>query len=420
MGARLLAHRARLLLDTGQYAAALAVLREGGNWLVEASERPVTAVMLHELGRDIWSHGAAILASARNQQGLRIWLLQVPKIPWIAAAFELANFAYYQSIFKGNVWGETREVEFLAVHSPEDLIGPWHMSPLTRTVLDLQPSRELIRLSGINSAPQEVRRALFAAGFVRLHLLGRDAEALGHLDVLRALFPELATEIQDLAKRSQDPQFAVVRFLLRVPGFTPRLIHSREQNQSLSNLARDNLQKAIDSYNPNEGNWWCRLDPVWMRVDVLDKFNSTISYHSLFQLHYDAIWIKEPARTTERLASVSLAESFVSHPLFASVDWAELEALSLVEPGPIRLGQIALERARARSSLTRWFSRDESLAETLHWVVRATRYGCRREAGIGVTSREAFQQLHRLFPGSEWSKRTPYWFDMHQKHIMRP
>jgi hypothetical protein len=50
---------------------------------------------------------------------------------------------------------------------------------------------------------------------------------------------------------------------------------------------------------------------------------------------------------------------------------------------------------------------DPRLAEALHRVVRATRSGCTTE-GSGDVSREAFTRLHKLFPRSEWAKRTPY------------
>ncbi len=45
----------------------------------------------------------------------------------------------------------------------------------------------------------------------------------------------------------------------------------------------------------------------------------------------------------------------------------------------------------------------------LHLVVQATKLSCRDEQ-TGATSRRAFQLLHKLYPRSPWSAKTPYWF----------
>lgn len=47
--------------------------------------------------------------------------------------------------------------------------------------------------------------------------------------------------------------------------------------------------------------------------------------------------------------------------------------------------------------------------EILHLGVRATRYGCQNEQTL-TYSKQAFQILHRQYPNSEWTKKTPYFF----------
>ena len=47
--------------------------------------------------------------------------------------------------------------------------------------------------------------------------------------------------------------------------------------------------------------------------------------------------------------------------------------------------------------------------ESLHYFVRATRYGC-VDKSIRRYSREAFDLLHRKYPKSEWTMKTPYWY----------
>jgi hypothetical protein len=54
---------------------------------------------------------------------------------------------------------------------------------------------------------------------------------------------------------------------------------------------------------------------------------------------------------------------------------------------------------------------DVRVPEALHRLVRMTRFGCRGVAGNGGISRAAFDLLHTRYAGSEWTRRTPYWFD---------
>jgi hypothetical protein len=53
---------------------------------------------------------------------------------------------------------------------------------------------------------------------------------------------------------------------------------------------------------------------------------------------------------------------------------------------------------------------DPRAPEILHLAVRATRYGC-TSAGTGPRSQAASDLLHRRYPQSEWTKKTPFWND---------
>lgn len=52
---------------------------------------------------------------------------------------------------------------------------------------------------------------------------------------------------------------------------------------------------------------------------------------------------------------------------------------------------------------------DPRVPEALHRAVKATRYGCTDEE-TGRWSKETFQTLHRQYPDSPWTAKTPYWF----------
>lgn len=49
---------------------------------------------------------------------------------------------------------------------------------------------------------------------------------------------------------------------------------------------------------------------------------------------------------------------------------------------------------------------DPRVPQALHRAVRSARYGCTS----GDLSRQAFRLLHKRYPGSEWAKRTKYWY----------
>jgi hypothetical protein len=42
--------------------------------------------------------------------------------------------------------------------------------------------------------------------------------------------------------------------------------------------------------------------------------------------------------------------------------------------------------------------------------VRASRYGCTESTGENY-SKQAFELLHKRYPESQWTKKTPYWFN---------
>ena len=80
--------------------------------------------------------------------------------------------------------------------------------------------------------------------------------------------------------------------------------------------------------------------------------------------------------------------------------------------GTEQLARIVFDWIDRTQSSARTAQESEQIAKALHDIVRATRYGCRRAGYTGDISYEAFRRLHREFPDSEWTQRTPYWFNM--------
>src|SRR5262249_44508556 len=80
-------------------------------------------------------------------------------------------------------------------------------------------------------------------------------------------------------------------------------------------------------------------------------------------------------------------------------EWKKLQSLP---PAPDWLGEQTLAWATAKPE-------DPRLPEALHLVVRATRFGCSGKTRT-PWSHQAFDLLHRRYPNSPWTKKTPYWY----------
>lgn len=81
----------------------------------------------------------------------------------------------------------------------------------------------------------------------------------------------------------------------------------------------------------------------------------------------------------------------------------EFTRLSSQGNGTEYLGSVVLAYARQNPS-------DSRIPEALHLVVRSGRVGC-TDMNSWRTTRAAFRLLHRSYPRSPWSQRTPIWSD---------
>ena len=82
----------------------------------------------------------------------------------------------------------------------------------------------------------------------------------------------------------------------------------------------------------------------------------------------------------------------------AADEYARLKSLP---DAPELLGRQVLAYAKSHPS-------DPLVPEALHFTVRATRYGCPTDER--PLSKAAFQLLHKNFPDSPWTAKTPYYF----------
>ena len=81
---------------------------------------------------------------------------------------------------------------------------------------------------------------------------------------------------------------------------------------------------------------------------------------------------------------------------------SELKKLEELDTAPNEIGKRIVPWARTHGG-------DPRVPEALHLVVRATRYGCTDKETANY-SKAAFDLLHKRYPNSEWTKKTPYYF----------
>ena len=140
------------------------------------------------------------------------------------------------------------------------------------------------------------------------------------------------------------------------------------------------LTKEVDKIDTFRDNWWCvpgkEEDGSW-------QFRGRMELPpALAQLG---------APEAPFLSDAERAE--------AAGDWEKLKSLPAA---PSWLAAQTLEWAEREPA-------DPRLPEALHLAVRATRYGC-TDGDNRKYSKAAFDLLHRRFPSSEWTKKTPYYY----------
>ncbi|HEX4773861.1 MAG TPA: hypothetical protein VH351_23710 [Bryobacteraceae bacterium] len=88
----------------------------------------------------------------------------------------------------------------------------------------------------------------------------------------------------------------------------------------------------------------------------------------------------------------------------ASAAKSELERLNAAGSAPSFLAPIIMAWAKQHPD-------DPLVPQALHRLVFVVRYGCRTGNANGRISKAAFDLLHQRYPDSEWTKKTPYWFN---------
>lgn len=268
---------------------------------------------------------------------------------------------------------QKEQEECLASNNP----GPLLDSDAARIFTSKLPTEMLLRAAKSPHLNPRAQKAIAQAAFARAILLKKGAQANEAALTLGGLSPSLKVGLAGYlsAKDEDENQFLAAFFLLQHPEFHPDVT---------AGLGRERADGEIDSFRYN---WWCAYGPR-AQGDYDFRYNE-----------FYTPW-NEPLRTIYP-DEASLSPTFLNknQKADASQQW---NALLNAPSGIVWLGDQVLVYAKAHADDTR-------VPQALHLVVRASRYSC-FDAQTGGVSKSAFQLLHRKYPSSEWTKKTPYWF----------
>lgn len=210
------------------------------------------------------------------------------------------------------------------------------------------------------------RRDLAQATWLRAALLGDTTTADELVPVLSKLVPQMSESLNKyLAASPAEKKFTAIYTWLKFPGVEPVVD---------AGIGRELPLHQQDSYRDN---WWCSsyLEPATdeEEKEVVDFTATTTGAPPKF------------------LTSAEIGQG--------AKEWATLDALGTA---PNYITRQVIEWAGSHPN-------DPRVPEALHLAVKTTRYGC-TDKESSRWSKTAFDLLHRKYPTSPWTKKTPYWF----------
>lgn len=213
------------------------------------------------------------------------------------------------------------------------------------------PLARLVDAALSTDLPDHLRRRLAAAAFTRAIMLGRHDDAMRVAPVLARLSPALGSDLRVYlsAAPGKQRERAALLLVLRTPGLN---IDAPGQETEEA-YVMDNPPTTI-------GGWWCAAGDA-----------------------------KTPA--PRFVAAADLTARKDEHRVLGAA------------PGLQHFSQSLFEWSREEPA-------NPLVAEALSRFVNGWRRACRIGANDSPAPKRAFDTLHRQFPGSEWARRTRFWY----------
>lgn len=206
---------------------------------------------------------------------------------------------------------------------------------------------------------ENLRKELTLAVWTRAVLLDNEDISKELAPAVVRYYPALKAFMGEYQKQT-DPaarKFAVIFLMLKAPGVRPVVD---------TNISRQTPIIELDSFRDN---WWCLFEPSAAET----QFPTAKVVEPVF---LDKAQSARAKAEQAKLLQLGTAPNYFSQQV---VEWGKLHP------------------------------EDERVAEALHLVVRATRFGCKDDDTL-KHSKAAFQLLHKQYPKSDWAKKTPYFY----------
>jgi hypothetical protein len=250
------------------------------------------------------------------------------------------------------------------------------------------PTRLLAETVESRTLPDNLRTRIALAAWVRAVLLGDEENGLRLAKTVAQFAPDLAEGLKAYseAQPGEARRFAAVFLFLHNPGLHPYVEVGVGRATPLGRM--DNLHD----------NWWCSFAPPEPR----DYFYSGDDYFYSGDSNYYTMFTGLKGPVGELYAGTKTMQPPFLTPAERTSATQERSAIAKLPAAPDWLGDQAIAFAKNHPD-------DPRVPEALHRVVKATRFGC-KDKSTGTTSKAAFQLLHRRYPSSAWTKKTPLWF----------
>ncbi len=235
-----------------------------------------------------------------------------------------------------------------------------------RIVNHYMPLARLVQAVTRDILPAELRRELTQVAWVRAMVLENEQARAALVPILRDLWPHWGSRIDTYVRAPTKEARRFIGALL--------ILESRGMGLDMASGGRERL-------NSFDANWWCARRPP-------DEDDNRV---------------EEGAGK----AGVLYSSRKTGPPMFLR----EL-GMAAAKEEQEKLGATPAAPSYLAAQVIRWAQNnptDPLVPESLHLVVQATRYGCRDE-NVSKYSKQAFRLLHKRYPKSPWSKRTPYWY----------
>lgn len=268
-----------------------------------------------------------------------------------------------------------------------------------RELVNELPTKALYELAASKELSIQHRSLLSRTVLTRAILLGMDDATINQYAKLAAdANPPLRESI--LAGVSQHERRDYIRMLLTIPRMRP--IPYLEYAHPESHYPRqEENPRQIDTLNPNDNNWWCKVDSRWLDNRVFAAARITPGMNGPktdVQDEFEPYFAKQQAMLEK-------------HPYRQLIDRKEMAALESIPSAPQFLTEAVIRQEKI-DLFKVWQSSEahDQRAADLHRALRTTRYGCRRNGSHAAYSRQAYALLQRLHGDSAWAKASPYWF----------